>query len=120
MLSIDDILSANDSEVREIPCPEWGGSVYVRTLTADERDELDNLCREEGASARATIASKAMCDEQGNPISVTKAQIKALGKKSAGPIERMVDAVLEMNGMRANDLETAGKNSGTTPDDASG
>jgi hypothetical protein len=40
-LNKDQILHADDLPRREVQTPEWGGSVFVRALTGDERDSYE-------------------------------------------------------------------------------
>ena len=112
-LSLDQILSANDSAVEKVSCPEWGGDVYIRTLTADERDDLDNA-RAEGRGVRSALVGAVLCSEDGTPLKPTDAQVAGLGKKSTAPMERILDAALALNKMRPGDLEDTAKNSEPT------
>ena len=116
MLSIDDILKANDREIRKITCPEWSGDVYIRSLTADERDQLDKQFQAGLVGNRAAMVAVSLCDEQGKSLNVTPAQAKALGTKAGAPMERLVDTILEINGMRPEDIEEMRKNSMATGD----
>ena len=43
-LTRDAILAAEDLRTEEVPVPEWGGSVIVRTLRGDDRDAYDLAC----------------------------------------------------------------------------
>lgn len=67
-------------------------------------------------NVRASLVALAMCDENGKPLDPTEAQITALGQKAAGPMDRLFDAVLEMNLMRKADVEQVEKNYETTPE----
>ena len=109
-LSLDDILGSNDRSVRKVPCPEWHGDCYVRTLTADERDRWELALSEGKKSVRASLVGIALCNQDGKPLNPTEAQIAGLGNKASGPMDRLVEAVLEHNAMRKQDVEKLEKN----------
>lgn len=104
-LTLDAILGSDDKHVRKVPCPEWDGDCYVRTLTADERDRWEMALSDSGKSVRATLVGIALCDETGKPLNPTPAQIQGLGLKASGPMDRLFDAVLDLNRMRKSDME---------------
>ncbi len=73
-LSKDAILAAKDTKLSgEISVPEWGGSVYVKTLTGTERDAFEDAyaqnkmkafrCRSSRPArrSRSAVASSATC-----------------------------------------------------------
>ena len=111
-LSIEQILQASDDAVEKVPVPEWGGHVFVRTISADERDtfELSFAEREDKRGMRAALVAAALCDETGTPQQTTPAQIQALGGKASGPLDRVFTAVMRLNKMQPNDIEEEAKN----------
>ena len=121
-LTIEQILKSDDTVVRKVSCPEWGGDVFVRTFTADDRDRLESAFngRDGVVGVRAAILSAAICNEKGEFLHPTAAESQALGKKSAGPFERCVDAIMEINSMRPGDVEKLAKNSEETESQDSG
>jgi hypothetical protein len=121
-LTIADILEIEDRQTKMVECPEWGGVVYVRTMSANERDafELKFANRDNQVGMRAGLVAAAMCDCDGNKIKITDAEVKALGSKASGPLDRLFNAIMELNKMNADDLEEAEKNSEPTTDDDSG
>jgi hypothetical protein len=117
-LTIEEILKANDVEIRCVPCPEWGGDVYVRSISGDVRDafELRYQGKEDSrVGMRAVFVALTMCDAEGRFLSPTEAEVKALGKKASGPLDRCFDAAMAVNKMRGGDHEDAKKNCVTTP-----
>lgn len=114
-LTLEQILAANDSGVKKVACPEWGGDVFIRSLTADDRDKIEDAKRE-GVCIRALMVGLSLCDENGKPLKPTTAQIRGLGLKSAKVMERVADAVLELNGLTAAAEEETEKNSSETDD----
>ena len=41
ILTRDQILQANDLVTETVEVPEWGGSVFVKSLTGVERDQFE-------------------------------------------------------------------------------
>lgn len=114
ILSKNDILNANDIHIEELSVPEWGGVVYVKTLTADERDMLEAAIVEMSANGkpkslklehmRAHLAMLGICDAEGNRL-FSSADVKALGKKSAAALDRVVAMIQKMSALTATDIE---------------
>lgn len=126
-LSRDQILQANDLPLEEISVPEWGGTVYVRGLTGEERDELESsVVHIEGkrkrintSNIRAHLASLVICDEAGKKL-FTEKDIQALGRKCASALQRVFDAAQRLSGLTEEDLEELGKNFVSGQNGASG
>lgn len=80
--------------------PEWKGRVWVRTMTARERDQLDawavaaQMAGE--PNQRAQVAVICCCDEAGKRL-FTEADIPDLAKKAAKPMERISEAAAKLN-----------------------
>ncbi len=112
-LSKDEILSANDIYIEEVKVPEWGGNVYVKTLSGEDRDMLEASMMEFSANGkpktlklqklRGTLAALGICDEEGNRIFDDK-DIPALAKKSAAALDRVVLAVQKLAAMSPADV----------------
>lgn len=114
-LSRDQILSAPDASslpLKPVKVPEWGGEVFVRSLSGAERDALeaalvsdkkgDKSDRMRNIRARFVVASA--CDEKGVPL-FTEADIQALGNKAAKPIDRVFSVAQKLNGLSNDDVE---------------
>jgi hypothetical protein len=107
------ILGADDQVIERVPVPEWGGFVYLRNLTGAERDryEADSLrYNKKGApaganleNARARLLVLAICDEAGTAI-LSPADLEALSKKNAKPIDRLFDRACELSGIGEQEL----------------
>ena len=41
LLSRDDILGSDDLRLERVDVPEWNGVLYVRVMTAGERDQFE-------------------------------------------------------------------------------
>ena len=112
MLSRDQILASDDLPKELVPVPEWGGSVYVRTMTGTERDgvEAASIGNDWRRGFRARLAVATVCDEQGNAL-FTAADIEALGRKSSAALDRIFEVACRLNKLGAADVNELEKNS---------
>lgn len=113
MLSKDNILSASDLPNEEVPVPEWGGSVFVRTMSGIERDAFEQSIvdsKKRGlVNVRARLAVQVVCDSAGSRI-FTDADADALGRKSGKALDRIFDVAQRLSGIGAKDVESLEKN----------
>ena len=119
MLSIEEILAAEDVETREVRTPEWKGSVHVRTLTAAEQlvmfEQTTSVDQGTGSEADKRSAKLAiflaafLCDGQGKPLA-TREQAQQLVNKSARAVQRIVKAGHKLNQSGEADLDDIAKN----------
>jgi hypothetical protein len=119
MLTRDQILSADDLQKVPLFIEEWGGEVYVRTMTGSERDAYEMRMvadREKGGGVtgihdiRATLAALTVCSEDGAPI-FSLADIEALGRKSCAALDRVCEVAQRLNRLTAADIEELKKSS---------
>ena len=112
VFSRDDVLNATDRKLIFVPIPEWGedGGVYVRTMTAGERDAWE--MREQGTRVpriRASLVAASACDESGSLI-FTPDDVKALQERAAGPMQRIFNAITDLNQVSRTDVGELEKN----------
>lgn len=125
-LSRDDILKTNDLTMKEVDVPEWGGSIFLRTMSGAERDAFEQSCFEGRGkdrrfnyqNVRARFLAYCIADENGNRL-FTDADITELGKKSSLVLSRLFEIAQEMNGFTESDIEELTKNSETGQSDSS-
>lgn len=111
------IFNSKDLPTQEVQIPEWGGSLFVRMLTAEERDayEGSNFKLVNGkpeanmSNARARFAVLVACDENGKPIFVAD-DAPELGRRSSRAVDRIVTAGRKLNGIGEDAVEDAKKN----------
>lgn len=119
-LTREQILQADDLPKQPVPVPEWGGEVYVRTLTGHERDAWEAECvLFDGRKAttnmdalnrtRARLCARCICDETGKRL-FTDEDIEALGAKSAAALDRVYEVAAKLNKVSKEDLEELAKN----------
>lgn len=124
-LSREMILAAEDLPMERVDVPEWGGFVYVRTLTGEERDRYEDGCfvgigRKRAytlRNVRARLAVLAVCDETGGRL-FTDIDVGSLGAKGAAALDRVFEVAQRLSGVSDGDVEDLAKNSGTTPGDS--
>jgi hypothetical protein len=124
LLTAAEILAADDLPREKVECPEWGGHLYIRTLTGKERDAFEASVVGKGSSTnlvnvRARLVALAGCNDAGEPI-FTAAQVDALGDKSAAALSRCFDVASRLNHLSNRDIEELEKNSDGVQSDSFG
>lgn len=118
-LSREDILGANDEQYEEVHVPEWGGVVRLKGMSGSERDEFEASMIEERRGGtptrnfrniRAKLVSLTIVDEDGKRV-FEKADIEALGSKSAAALDRVFARAQVLSGLRDEDVEKLAGNS---------
>lgn len=118
-LTRNEILTAADLTLEAVEVPEWGGRVYVRPLTAGERDAFDaSIYVVEGGTVRvrfeqrrARLAAWTLVTSDGQRL-FSDADVDVLAGKSAAALERVYLVALRLNGMAPESAEHALGNSG--------
>lgn len=116
-LSREDIFSINDVVREEVEVPEWGGSVWVGTISA--RAALEIMTRAEkikgGDEGEALVynagllLARSVTGQDGRPV-FTEDDIPRLMEKSEKAVNRLFMAALKLNPL--GDAGEAEKNSG--------
>ncbi len=117
LLSRDDIRASNDIVRELVEVPEWGGALYVRAMTALERERFEQSLVETRRGrnhvrleyARARLAVMVCEDEDGKPI-FEGADVAWLATKSAAALERIFNVASRLSGLDDGDLEELTKN----------
>ncbi len=113
LLNRDQILTADDLTHEDVPCPEWGGEVRVRNLTGTERDAFEASMTSGKAgdktlnmvNLRARLIAASAIDEAGRKLFHGPDDVRALGKKSAAPMDRLFDVCQRLSGLSDDDVE---------------
>lgn len=103
--------------IEKLEVPEWGETVWVRTVTAEERDAFEAASvkgkgknREANLhNIRARMAALTLCDEAGQPL-FTPADAAFLGTQSAKVLGCIYDVATRLNGWSDEDVEELAKN----------
>jgi len=108
--------TAGKLQREEVPVPEWGGSVLVRELTAEERDayeasifqarEVNNKIKVEWSrdNTKAKLACRCIISEAGESL-FSQEDVDALGRLSATALNRVVDVIQRLSAMTSKDIE---------------
>lgn len=121
LLSKAEILQAEDLNHEDVPVPEWGGDVRVRTMTGSERDQFEGYCVSAGKNGvggldnvRATLLSLVLVDEEGERL-FTKRDVAALGRKSVAALDRAFEVAQRLNRLSNRDVEELEENLSKAP-----
>lgn len=116
LLTKDQILAVEDKKYEIIDVPEWGEGAQVRlaVMTGRDRDHFESESYEvkgkevklKYENLRARLLSLTIVDEHGNKI-FQKADIEALGMKSAKVLDRLYTIAQSLNGLGAKEAEAA-------------
>lgn len=120
ILGRDAILTASDLPTEKVSVPEWGGTVLIRTMTAEERDRFEVTTFEEKqdktkkVNVRARLASLVIVDANGNRL-FSELDALLLAKKSGKAMDRVFEAASRLNGLSKDDIADLEKNSAAAP-----
>ena len=111
ILSKAAILSADDQRYDVVSCPEWGGDVRVRGLTAYEQSFISKLVADDKRNEITLKVVQFGCvDENGNRMFDTE-DLKVLATKSYAVIERLGKRIYALTGFGdLDEIEDARKN----------
>ena len=116
------VLDAADTPIMPLDVPEWGGRLYLRTMTGTERDawETELVQAAAGTDQAARIPNlrrvalsllvRTMCDHNGRCL-FSEADIPEINKKSASVIDKVFEVAQHLNGLTEDDVEGLAKNS---------
>lgn len=111
----DTILAAQDMKREAVEVPEWACTVYVRCMSASERDSFESAVYDAkskgvtGENIRAKLLVRCLCDDNGARL-FTDTDVASLGSKSAAVVDRLFDIAQRLNGIGAKDVEDLEKN----------
>ena len=108
VLTKDQIMSARDLETEQVFVEEWGGEVFVRGLTASERDQFEAETVIPGSKQknfknfRARLVVLCAVDGKGERLFAAK-DAEALGKKSAAAVLKVFKVAQRLSGLGLDD-----------------
>jgi hypothetical protein len=115
-LTREQILAADDRRRERIEVPEWGGTIWVRTMTAGGRDAYEAWLFEASKGgktvpllARARLVVACATDEAGARL-FEDGDVQALAEKSAPAVELAAEAAKRVNVMTVTEAEALEKN----------
>lgn len=117
-LTREAILAATSLPTEEVEVPEWGGTVVVRGMDGEGRDEFEaSMLVERGgqvvqdaANTRAKLAARCIIDPETREPMFTQQDVYALGKLSGAALNRVFAVASRLSGLRSDDIaELEGK-----------
>lgn len=97
-------------EVTPVDLPALGGRVYVRELTAGERDRFEtDHAQSSNSDFRAKLMAACVCDESGKRL-FSDADARKLSDLPASHVERLVREIIRVNALSDQDVEDLEKN----------
>ena len=117
-LSKAKILAAKDVKLSDpVAVPEWGGDVYIKTLSGTERDAFEEAYAEQKMKAfRVRFLVLTLADESGERL-FAEGDIPALSDKSSIVINRLFEKAWSHNAFTNEAVEALGNG---LPTDQSG
>lgn len=113
------ILAAGDFKLEKVSVPEWGGDVYIKTITGLDRDRFeDGYAEQKMKHFRTRFLVLTLCDEKGERL-FSDAETDDLGKKSSLIINRLFDKAWSLNAFTNEAVEELGNDSTVVPSDGS-
>ena len=110
MLTREQIESKPGFTIKEIPIPEWDGTVCIRSWTANEMDEYATWVDTGGSvtkkRAHAKIAAISLCDPDGKRM-YADGEIDTLGDRNGAALDRIVKEAMSHNGLGSDAIESA-------------
>ncbi len=110
-LTKEEILAADDMTIKSVEVPEWGGTVYIRTMSSEERDRFEadwvnsKGGREIGmANFRARSLVLTICDAEGVRL-FDDSDVALLAAKSIQAIEPIFVASQKLNRISDDDIQ---------------
>lgn len=118
-LSREQILNADDLETRWVPVGEWekGAELLVTAWTARTRDQFDELLVKFSAAGkqdknpRAIMVALSVIDEETREPIFSIDDVEALSKKNQATMNRLFQAVAELNPLNDKSIKATAKNS---------
>ena len=102
-LSLNQIIEAKDIVERDVEVPEWGGKVRIRALTKDTHQRIREASTKRGKRGQRDldISKLELLLVVASLIEpkLEAVQYHQLKEKSSGAIERILDAINELNGL---------------------
>lgn len=100
-LTKQQILEKDDRTFKDVECPEWGGTVRIAVMSADQRDKYEQAFMkykngELPGSIRASLVAATAVDEQFAPL-FTAEDVEQLSKKSGAVMGKLFDVATELN-----------------------
>ena len=105
------IFSTTDNEVHEVEVPEWGGSILLRSMTGEQRNNYEHWAHSQSKAdvpdyrgIRERLIIACAVDEAGDPL-FNDEDLKQLSGKNSEVIDRLHEKCQKICGMDADAIE---------------
>ena len=111
-LTREQILKSDDLPLEKVDVPEWGGSVYMRTLTGKQRDEFEQLAFDRQKKknldirgCKVKLVAMCLCDKDGKVLFGGRDDESKLIEKSGAALQRLSEVAQRLSGMNEKEIE---------------
>lgn len=113
------ILAAGDVALSKVNVPEWGGDVFIKTISGVDRDRFeDGYSEQKMKNFRSRFLVLTLCDEKGDRL-FTDAEVEELSKKSSIVLNRLFEKAWSLNAFTNEAIDELGNDSTVVPSDGS-
>jgi hypothetical protein len=103
VLSIAEFVAKNDTKFQDVPMPEWGEDVVIRLGSLPAKIVVDfsdhGKTEEDKKVAAARMIAPSLVEEDGTRHANPETLIPVLMQKSLVTLNKLVDVVLDLNGL---------------------
>lgn len=118
MSIIDKIKEARDAESEQYEIPEWGVTVEIRSMSARQRANMNNVIEEDGTAAEKQelmwgylLCACVFDPTSGDPVFTENDMEWVLTDKSFAVVDRLTAKCLEVSSVNREAVDEAGKSS---------
>jgi hypothetical protein len=112
-LTAAQILSAMDRRLTRVNVPEWGGAVYLRTLSAAEslgiQEAIEQLPKEKYVERLCVTLGACLANSKGEPLFATEEDRKQLATRDQEVLVRLQKLANEHLGLEATEKNASGE-----------
>ena len=115
-LSRDAIFAAKDTEIHEFEVPEWGGTILLRSMTGEQRNNYEYWAHQQSSAKkpdyrgiRERLIICCAVDENGDPL-FSEEDLSSIASKDSAVIDRIHGKCQSICGMDNEAVEEAAKN----------
>ena len=125
-----EILTNKDFKLEPVDVPEWGGRVYVRSMTGEDRDAFEDKVLEVRdpktgipkslKGLKTLLVTLTVCDKDGKRLFAAEGDAKKLAQKSADAIERIFKVAERLSGVTDEAVQELASDLTESPSESSG
>lgn len=110
-----DLILSSRRAPEAVHVPEWGGDVYIKTMSARDRLSFEAAVKSNPELVLApTLLAFTLCDEEGKLL-FAQGDVDALHDQPWGVLSRLYQHAARLNALKAEDVEAAEGESQTGP-----